>query len=148
MSIGVKLEPTATTSPTPETDAKIKDYNGPLMTIGGVHFIPSDFARKLERELDEARRERDNALDQWDRLIGEHHKTGEALSTARAELAEARRDEARLDWIASRKSTELCYFTAAGWSLQKASGGDELHDKNIHDLRAAIDAARKNGGVL
>lgn len=57
------------------------------------------------------------------------------------ENAALREDKARLDWIAMRKSTQLVYFAVAGWAITKASGGDVLHDCNIHDLRAAIDAA-------
>ena len=59
----------------------------------------------------------------------------------RAEKAEA--DTKRLDWIASRKSTELVYFAAAGWSIIKSNGGDLLCDQNIHNFRDAIDAAMK-----
>lgn len=79
-------------------------------------------------------------------------RTGEALQ-ADAEFADfarqlerenaaLREDKERLDWIASRQSTQLVYFTAAGWAIIKASGGDLLHERNIHDLRTAIDAAR------
>ena len=57
----------------------------------------------------------------------------------RAEKAEA--DTKRLDWIASRKSTELVYFAAAGWSV--GWSGPLFHDKNVYGLRAAIDAAMK-----
>lgn len=55
-------------------------------------------------------------------------------------------DKKRLDWIASRKSTDLMYFSAAGWSIQEPTGRDILHDTNIHDLRAAIDAAMQQEG--
>ena len=64
-----------------------------------------------------------------------------ASAEARAEKAEA--DTKRLDWIASRKSTELVYFAAAGWSIIKSNGGDLLCDQNIHNFRDAIDAAMK-----
>ena len=57
----------------------------------------------------------------------------------RAEKAEA--DTARMDWIASRKSTELVYFAAAGWSV--GWSGPLFHDKNVYGLRAAIDSAMK-----
>ena len=47
-------------TPTPETD-KAEDYDP--MVEGEWHWIvPSSFARRLERERDEARRERDEAL--------------------------------------------------------------------------------------
>ena len=69
------------------------------------------------------------------------YKAEQNALTARAEKAEA--DTKRLDWIASRKSTELVYFAAAGWSIIKSNGGDLLHDQNIHNFRDAIDAAMK-----
>ena len=69
------------------------------------------------------------------------YKAEQNALTARAEKAEA--DTKRLDWIASRKSTELVYFAAAGWSIIKSNGGDLLCDQNIHNFRDAIDAAMK-----
>jgi len=72
------------------------------------------------------------------------YKAEQNALTARAEKAEA--DTKRLDWIASRKSTELVYFAAAGWSIIKSNGGDLLHDQNIHNFRDAIDAAMKGAG--
>ena len=64
------------------------------------------------------------------------------LDKLERENAELRADKERLDWIASRKSTQFVYFAVAGWAIIKASGGDLLHERNIHDLRTAIDAAR------
>lgn len=52
-------------------------------------------------------------------------------------------DTRRLDWIASRKSTELVCFYEAGWAIINPAGGDLLHDKNIHDLREALDVAMR-----
>lgn len=51
-------------------------------------------------------------------------------------------DRDRLDWIAGRASTDLVHFAVGGWAIIKSTGGDMLHDLNIHDLRQAIDAAR------
>lgn len=37
-------------SDAPKTDAKCRDYAGPLCTIGDEQFIPASFARDLERD--------------------------------------------------------------------------------------------------
>lgn len=66
----------------------------------------------------------------------------DALTCAHDEAEACWQDKERLDWIASRKSTQFVYFAVAGWAIIKASGCDLLHECNIHDLRAAIDAAR------
>ncbi len=49
--------------PTPETDdAMVRPV------AGGFHFVPLHLARKLERERDEARRERDEISERFDLL--------------------------------------------------------------------------------
>ena len=116
----------------------------------------TELARILETELVAAKAEIENLI--WN-LAGcstiahsgkptdySHELARPALHdvnrlAARAEKAEA--DTKRLDWIASRKSTELVYFAAAGWSIIKSNGGDLLCDQNIHNFRDAIDAAMK-----
>lgn len=50
---------TTTPRPTPETDAEVKDFDAPWL-----YYVNADFARKLERERDEAREE----LQQWKML--------------------------------------------------------------------------------
>ena len=40
----------STPRPTPETDAEVKDFDAPWL-----YYVNADFARKLERERDEAR---------------------------------------------------------------------------------------------
>lgn len=40
---------TTTPRPTPETDAEVKDFDAPWL-----YYVNADFARKLERERDEA----------------------------------------------------------------------------------------------
>ena len=49
----------STPRPTPETDAEVKDFDAPWL-----YYVNADFARKLERERDEAREE----LQQWKML--------------------------------------------------------------------------------
>lgn len=74
-------------TPTPETDAFIGDQDGTYMTEGEIAMC--DFARRLERERDEARAERDlvreRALDAAD-----------VLQNAEEERDELRRDVAAL----------------------------------------------------
>ena len=41
---------TTTPRPTPETNAEVKDFDAPWL-----YYVNADFARKLERERDEAR---------------------------------------------------------------------------------------------
>ena len=88
-----------TASETPRTDAKCKDYSGPLCTIGEVQFIPSDFARQLERELGEARQE----VERLNKVKGSYQERAlgfsQQLATLRADrermrelLAEANKD--------------------------------------------------------
>ena len=74
-------------------------------------------------------------------LVAAFEERIQEMVDKRVEKAEA--DTKRLDWIASRKSTELVYFAAAGWSIIKSNGGDLLCDQNIHNFRDAIDAAMK-----
>jgi DNA anti-recombination protein RmuC len=50
---------TTTPQPTPETDAEVKNFDAPWL-----YYVNADFARKLERERDEAREE----LQQWKML--------------------------------------------------------------------------------
>ena len=101
-------------SDTPDTDAAWADwtYAGP-----GVH---ANFARKLERERDEARKERNAALsdrDAWARLCGAADcytpstaEPYEALKLQRdelrAEIERLKADKARLDWLEKRESME------------------------------------------
>jgi hypothetical protein len=48
--------------PTPETDANVED-------IGmGCHMVSADFARKLERERDEARKEAEYYKERYEQL--------------------------------------------------------------------------------
>lgn len=70
-----------------------------------------------------------------------------ALAQLRARVTELEADKARVDWIASRASTDLVHFAVGGWAIIKSTGGDILHDLNIHDLRQAIDAARGKGAT-
>jgi len=155
----------ATPSPTPETDAKLKDYNGPLMTIGGVHFIPADFARNLERERDEARRERDSLHEVCDAQKG----VVTTCDQLRAELAEARRDTERLDWLEG-ELRNMDSTRGGSWVRIGDNGRLQIHriptphhatetiwhdEICTHDsipeypcgVRQALSAARKNGGA-
>lgn len=68
-------------TPTPRTDADKFAVLSDLQS-GTRDVVDADFARTLERELA-------NALDQWNRLIDEHHKTGEAVSDLRHRLAQS-----------------------------------------------------------
>jgi len=68
-------------SDTPETDA--------FQSSGVAHYMAGEFARKLERERDEARGDLDNMQDQRDlamkaikRLEGEHDQTRERWRSA------------------------------------------------------------------
>jgi hypothetical protein len=67
-------------SDTPETNAKEWPI-WPPNTNGEMFMVPSDFARKLERERDEARNQRDTLrldaqkeAEQHDRMVGELEK--------------------------------------------------------------------------
>ena len=100
-------------TPTPETDAALYPMNG-------VDIVWPDFARKLERERDEAReafviatdqmviaqgnvreanKERDEARDKYDTLATEHmlavNKLCEERDEARAEIQRLRLDAQR-----------------------------------------------------
>ena len=115
-------------SDTPETDTQVKQDGWKM----GV-WVKSDFARKLERERDEARKERDEANeklrilsypaviavlgkmatsghDEAMEAMRENLKVVDRISTERDELrAEVERlkaDKARLDWLEKRESME------------------------------------------
>jgi chromosome segregation ATPase len=65
MEGGSEMSETAT----PETD-KAEDYD-PMMEGEWHWIVPSSFARRLERERDEARRECNEAQDGWSRALDE-----------------------------------------------------------------------------
>lgn len=67
--------------PTPETDAEAMDgidcYGEPLKSWDykshkDGEVVPSEFARRLERERDEARRDRDEAMRALEWIAGRH----------------------------------------------------------------------------
>lgn len=119
-------------STTPRTD----EATYPADCLGKTLVVNRDCAAALETELSDAEYELGKMLHQWAKK-----SVSNIELQKRAEKAEA--DTKRLDWIASRKSTELVYFAAAGWSIIKSNGGDLLCDQNIHNFRDAIDAAMK-----
>jgi hypothetical protein len=72
-----KKESEMSDRPTPETDANVED-------IGmGCQMVSADFARKLERERDEARRQCLQWLEEW-------HLTDRARCDMKSERDEAR----------------------------------------------------------
>ena len=79
--------------------------------------------------------------DAWENGV---KRLADAWAALTAERDELRKDKERLDWIGSRASTEQIRYATAGWAIRKARIGEEdlLKHENIHDLRAAIDAAR------
>lgn len=95
---------------TPETNLEVSTYNGIP-----IHLCRTEFAKKLERERDAVRRERDelsgklhrwqercasmqiDVREKWSRIESER----DAL---KAELATAKVDTARLDWLEKNQS--------------------------------------------
>ena len=53
--------------PTPETDAK-EAWPSSKLKLGSDSFVPAEFARRLERERDEARDQVNNYRDKLDLL--------------------------------------------------------------------------------
>ena len=90
------------TRPTPETDAEtMRDewdhVDSDFGPFGPSDSVPADFARKLERERDEAREQRDRLLEereQW-RLSSVCRE----LVEQRDRLADALRKLADCDWV-------------------------------------------------
>jgi hypothetical protein len=85
--------------PTPETDASthdLSDYGPPVLCSWG-DWVDADFARKLERERDEARTE----LEMWrdGNIIHEIHRN-------ELEKVERERDEARAELDQIKKDTK------------------------------------------
>lgn len=79
-------------SDTPETD-KAEDRD-PMMYDDWAWIVPANFARRLERERDEARRERDELRKNYLALAEEWKKSVFRLANERDE-ARRERDEAK-----------------------------------------------------
>ena len=126
-------------SKTPRADQLIEQFGFLPNPVVMVYYSSLCDAERELAALRAAWSECEPQLLSAERSLEECHTD---LARLTAALAERGRDGERLDWIASRKSTDLVHFTAAGWAILEATGRDLLHDQNIHDLRAAIDAAR------
>lgn len=110
-------------TPTPETDAQAAD----LLDNDTCSVQFADFARKLERERDEAIKERDafeSEIDDCENGACRNHECRDERDALRAELAQ---EKARLDWL------EKLDCHSPDW--------DALRDTT--KLRAVIDAAMK-----
>ncbi len=84
----------------------------PSHFFSDVDVVPADFARQLERELTAALAERDEARNQlsnnlWSEWEIERAKTIVQRDTALRELAEAKADTRRIDWLEKREITNL-----------------------------------------
>lgn len=129
-------------SDTPETDNHLEATK---IAPGANLWASADFARKLERERDEARKERNAALsdrDAWARMCGavdcytpSTAEPYEALKLQRDELrAEVERmkaDKARLDWLIEHGANDFFevlseYPSQARNAIDAAMKGDAL----------------------
>ena len=118
--------PTRVQSITPEThDEIMRD----CVTLNGKFWVDSDFARKLERERDEAKRELElqttRVIEREERLVQMEAAWKHEVSQLRAELAEARRER---DCAQETLEAEL-----------QAGAGNEA---TIAELRAELVAAK------
>lgn len=136
-------------SDTPETDAFAAKYEA--LKVAGCDLWK--LARKLERERDEVRQELDESAKDWCELsnaLGEKNKPfeqplerirdmvaklgqqGDEIDQLRTRVADLDKDKERLDWFDQ-------YLTG--------NHGEKYwrvwQDQHGHDLRQAIDAARK-----
>jgi hypothetical protein len=124
-----------TMTDTPETDAaRLTEKNGCILTIGGNQVVPAEFARRLERERDEARKEaamwkanHDNQVElksiiskrgdlkdrapRVEKLIAERNQ----LRASNVELAETL-EEVLSDWNEGHGHTDTASFLY-GWEL-------------------------------
>ena len=88
-------------TPTPETDAaRITEKNGCIATFGVSQVVSVKFARKLERERDEVRKD---AAQLADRLSGLELRTTDELAILERERNEAHK-------IANRAIDDLAWF--------------------------------------
>jgi hypothetical protein len=87
---------------TPETDAFTTSFTSIDDLKGKKQWVPSDFARKLERERDEARNKMADALQEVDLRTLDFERMKEELHAARAEAAKW---EAIAFWEASANSS-------------------------------------------
>lgn len=70
----------------------------------------------------------------------------ETQSALRAELAQAREDSARLDWLIKQgppNASEGNWLTNETWELATMFANDDKNDADKRAIRAAIDFARK-----
>ncbi len=145
-------------SDTPETDTQVKEDGWKM----GV-WVKSDFARKLERERDEARKERDEYASRFAQVVpllvelrsanAAIGKLGEdILSDAvklrkerdelRAEVEQLQADKARLDWLDSFNNTVTIQCEDGGIWIE-IEDYKKVNDEPEKSLRDAIDAAMK-----
>lgn len=87
---------------TPETDAFTTSFTSIDDPKGKKQWVPSDFARKLERERNEARNKMADALQEVDLRTLDFERMKQELHAARAEAAKW---EAIAFWEASASSS-------------------------------------------
>lgn len=110
----------------------------------------------LKRQLEEANEEIRVSHEAIDLITDVNHKYVVSATTLTAELAEARKDIERLDWLERRRLALNAYYgTKYGWKFVTSSNvtrlfvGDvntiDLNDAeaNAGNIREAIDAARE-----
>lgn len=137
--------------PTPETDAEVKDFDAPWL-----YYVNADFARKLERERDEAREE----LQQWKMLCAwggtpEHidqfikgqqsriHQAQDIEETC--EQLERERDEAREQLQAMRDELEKVCQQRDAWAMRC----DKLGIIAMREaIKEAIDSLHKCSRII
>lgn len=124
-------------SDTPETDANRRQVE---LAIGNARLCDYDFARKLERERDEARRMAEyherNAREFHAELFG----VRQANDQLRARVEKLEKDKERLDWLARTYYVAQNSTYRLPWNEDSIMGYGTDHTTNI---RQAIDKARK-----
>jgi hypothetical protein len=87
-------------SDTPETDAATHDVSdyGPPVPCSWGDWVAADYARKLERERDEAREAADNLVEYARQSLVELEKWGKGYGRYEREMNQIRVDIARVNW--------------------------------------------------
>lgn len=129
--------------PTPECDAeKYADLDGWGAWIPGTECVSYDFARRLERERDEARAERDRYRIWWER---DSQSLGTVIGQRDTARAVAEDNRARYVTAEAERDAALTQLDAALTRLQTAHGERDAAREALNGCIEHLEWSTKQG---
>lgn len=138
-------------SDTPETD-KAEDRD-PIMYDDWAWIVPANFARRLERERDEARRECSEAQDGWSRALDERDEARRELDLVSDKLCKSEsaylKNEEIIDGLKNEiEHTETFFRDKLSRAADDVNEAKRERDEARRDLVAAEELHRRRFGTL